>query len=81
MRFRGGRLPGTAEEFFSGKNPAGCRATPLIFALACAKNFQVYPAAGCHYAHIFRRGFVSKKVLKRIYPYWFCKGIYCGSLI
>ena len=57
---RGIRLPGTAEEFFSGKNPAGCRATPRIFALACAKNFQVYPAAGCHYAHIFKRGQVVK---------------------
>ena len=60
MRFRGDRLPGTAEEFFSGKNPAGCDANPRIFALACAKNFQVYPAAGCHYAHIFKRGQVVK---------------------
>lgn len=60
MRFRGGRLPGTAEEFFSGKNPAVCGANPRIFALACAKNFQVYPARGCHCAHIFRRDLVVK---------------------
>lgn len=62
MRFRGSRVRGTAEDFFSGKNPAVCFANPQIFALASAKKFQMYPAPGCHYAHIFITDLVSKKV-------------------
>ena len=62
MRFRGSRGRGTAEDFFSGKNLAVCFANPQIFALASAKKFQMYPAPGCHYAHIFITDLVSKKV-------------------
>jgi len=64
---RGIRGRGTAEEFFSGKNPAVCSANPRIFALACAKNFQVYPARGCHCAHIFIRNQIVRKVKKNKY--------------
>ena len=55
MHSHGNYRSGTAEQFFSGKNPAVFASqNPRILPMASAKNSQKYPPASSHSVHIFK---------------------------